>query len=250
MDQNLLQLLAVQQNSHQDIAVITVISSGANHGLMMAVDQEGMVVWGSIGTAAIDRQAAEAAQIALTRGLSRYAHLSADDANIEIYINSLCARDSLLIAGAGSMARYVGKYADILGYKITIFDNRPEMLTRDRFPEGTELVLGDIAANIASYNITADTSIVIASHHHEFDQDILRAIISSPARYIGLLGNKRKVAAMFDHLHNTGIAEELITKVHSPIGLNLGGRKTPEIALAIIAEIQAVKYGRKVNLIS
>jgi Xanthine and CO dehydrogenases maturation factor, XdhC/CoxF family len=250
MDPNLMQLLAGQQNNHQDIALITVISSGANHGLMMAVDQEGEVLWGSIGTDAIDRQAAETAKNVLNRGLSRYVRISANDINMEIYINSLCTRDSLLIAGAGSMACYVGKYADILGYKITVFDNRPEMLTRARFPEGTELILGDIAANIASYNITADTSIVIASHHHEFDQDILRAVVFSPARYIGMLGNKRKVAAMFEHLRNTGMEDELIAKVHSPIGLNLGGRKTPEIALAIIAEIQAVKYGRKINLVS
>lgn len=250
MELNLMRLITEKHEDNQDMALITVISSGQGSGSMMAVGKDGEILWGSVGSKAIDYQAAEEAKIALKRGLCRNVQIAAESGRMEIFINALCSQDTLLIAGAGNVARHVYRYACILGYKVCIFDNRAEMLTWEKFPEARELMLGDIAEKIASYNITADTSIVIASHNHEFDQDILRAVITSPARYIGMLGNKRRLAAMFEHMRNVGISEEQIANVRAPIGLDLGGRKTAEIALAIIAEIQAVKYGRKVGLVS
>jgi len=162
----------------------------------------------------------------------------------EVSDNSVNDSDRLIIVGSGNIALHVYKFAQILGYNITIIDNRAETLTKERFPDASEIVLGDIVELLGSYNITTGTSIVLLSYQHKYDEAALQVVIRSPARYIGVLGNKRKVTAYFNKLDLMGVSEELIDKVHVPVGLDLGGQRAAEIALAVMAEIQAVKYGR------
>ncbi|MDD3364329.1 MAG: XdhC family protein [Syntrophomonas sp.] len=152
--------------------------------------------------------------------------------------------DRLIIAGSGNVAFNIYKIALILGYRITVIDHRAETLTREKFPEANELLLGDIVELLGAYDVTETTSIVLVTHNHEFDEPALQAVIKSPARYIGVLGNKRKVTAYFSKLEILNISEELMNRVHIPIGLDLGGELAAEIALAAVAEMQAVKYGR------
>ncbi len=158
--------------------------------------------------------------------------------------------DRLIIAGSGNVAFNVYKIAALVGYDITVIDNNAETLTRERFPEARELLLGDIIELLQSCEITDTTSIVISTREHEFDEPSLQAVIQSPARYIGVLGNKRAVTAYFAHLQEMGISDELLNRVHMPIGLDIGGQLAVEIALAAVAEIQAVKYGRSGGIIN
>ncbi len=153
-------------------------------------------------------------------------------------------RDRLIIVGSGPVALNVYKIASLLDYDISVIDNRTETLTRERFPEANELLLGDIVELLGDCEITSTTSIVLVSHNHTFDEAALQAIIKSPARYIGVMGNKRKVTKYFNTLKSMDIADELMERVHLPIGLDIGGQLAAEIALAAVAEIQAVKYKR------
>lgn len=152
--------------------------------------------------------------------------------------------DKIIITGSGNVAYYVYKFASLLDYNIVIIDNDEEMLTRERFPLAGELILGDIIENISRYDITRDDSIVIVTRRHEFDEAVLKTVIYSPTRYIGVLCNRHQVGNYFSKLTAMGIADELIEKVHAPIGLDLGGQRAAEIALSVVAEIQAVKYNR------
>ncbi|MGI6413098.1 MAG: XdhC family protein [Syntrophomonadaceae bacterium] len=151
--------------------------------------------------------------------------------------------DSLIIVGSGNVAYNVYRIAEIVGYRITVIDNRVDTLTEERFP-AADRRLGNVLELLRGCDIHENTSIVLASYNHEFDDMALQAVIKSPARYIGILGNKHKVTAYFKMLKSLGISDELISRVHIPIGLDLGGQKAAEIALAAVAEIQAVKYGR------
>lgn len=159
-------------------------------------------------------------------------------------------RDSLIIAGSGNVAWNIYRFAAILGYDITVIDDRAETLTRERFPEAGRLLLGDIVALLKECEITPTTSIVILTHNHEFDEPALQAIIRSPARYIGIMGNKRKVTAYLANLLKMGVEDEHIAKVHLPIGLDLGGEMAADIALAAVAELQAVRFGRPGGFVS
>lgn len=152
--------------------------------------------------------------------------------------------ERLIIAGSGNVALNIYKIASIVGYKVTVIDHKAETLTRERFPDASELLLGDIVKLLEAYQINESTSIVLVTFNHEYDLHALQVVVESPARYIGVLGNRRKVTSYFDKLRSLEIPEELIARVHIPIGLDLGGQLSAEIALAAVAEIQAVKYGR------
>lgn len=152
--------------------------------------------------------------------------------------------DPLIIVGSGNVAFNLYKFAAALGYRVTMIDNDPVVLTRERFPEADVVLVGDIVQLLKQCMIIPSTSIVLLSHHHEFDKAALVAVIDSPARYIGIMGNKRKVTAYLSALEEQRVERRLIERVHIPIGLDLGGELAAEIALAAMAEIQAVKYGR------
>ena len=157
--------------------------------------------------------------------------------------------DSIIIAGSGNVAWNVYRFASILGYDVTVIDNRAETLTKERFPEARRLQ-GDIVALLKDCEITPTTSIVVLTHNHEFDEPALQAVIESPARYIGIMGNKRKVTAYLANLKELGVEDEHIGKIHLPIGLDLGGELSADIALAVVAEIQAVRFGRSGGFVS
>lgn len=154
------------------------------------------------------------------------------------------SNDKLIIAGSGRVALYICKFAAAIGYQVTIIDHIAEMLTRDRFPEASELLLGDEVQLLGECAIDENTSIVIVTYHHENDEASLLAVINSPARYIGIMSNRNAVAAYMSKLVYLEVPEDRIARVHTPIGLDIGGELAAEIALAAVAEIQAVKYNR------
>jgi len=248
MELNLMRLLYEKQESNEEVALVTIISSDClknfSPGKMILVDRNGELLCGTFGSGILEENARKEAKVCIQAGLCRKAKINLEDTSVEIFTNSFCNKDKLIIAGGGNVPWHIYRFAKALGYSITIIDNRAEMLTKERYPEAQNLLLGDIPQVLSSLDITKDTSIVIATHHHEFDKPALKAIIESPARYIGVLGNIRREAAYIESLKSLNISEELIKKIHSPIGLDLGGRKTAEIALSVVSEIQAVKNGR------
>lgn len=246
MDSNLMRLLADKQDNKEELALVTVISSTFMNkcppGAMMVVDQYGQVVGSDIEDSLLQERVSKEAERCISKGLSRKISLSAENGSIEVFINALCYKDKLIIVGSGNLVQDVYQIALTIGYNITIIDDHAETLTRERYPQANQLLLGEIVELLKKCEIDENTSIVIASHHHEWDQAALQTVITSPARYIGVLGNKRKVTAYLNSLNSLDIPDELINRVYMPIGLDLGGQKTSEIALAVMAEIQAVKY--------
>lgn len=248
MDALIMRNIAERLQAGEELAMVTVISSREfleiRPGTLMVVDQYGQIAGGFVGDVQTTEKLRREAEKCLQKGISRQAAIDSGPGGIEVFIRVFCRRDRLIIVGSGSLILDLYQMARMIGYDITVIDNRPETLTRERFPEAGQLLLGDVVEHLRSCKIDADTSIVIASHHHEWDQAALHAVIGSPARYIGILGNKRKVTAYFSQLNLLNLPESSLDRVHIPVGLDIGGQKTAEIALAVMAEMQAVKYGR------
>jgi len=247
LDVALLNKAAAKLETGEDLAIITILAGTMGQeyrpGTMMILDQYGEIMGGDTGQGIPENIRQEALKC-MSRGSSRQVTLRTETGVIELYIKAITNKEQLIIVGSGSLVQDIYHIASILGYHIIIIDNHPETLNWERFPQAGELLLGNAVEQLATIDIDEHTSIIIASHHHEADQPALQAVVTSPARYIGVLGNKRKVTAHFSKLNEMGIAEHLIDRVHVPIGLDLGGQKTAEIALAVMAEVQAVKYGR------
>jgi xanthine dehydrogenase accessory factor len=130
-----------------------------------------------------------------------------------------------------------------LDYEVTVIEDRADFAVRERFPEGVEVMHADMVETLSTMPIGWNTFIVIATRGHKLDSHCLLAAVKTPARYVGLLGSKRKTILIERMLRDEGIAEERIRAVRAPIGLDLGGRTPAEIALSILAELSAERYG-------
>jgi xanthine dehydrogenase accessory factor len=201
------------------------------------VDEEGHV-FGSLGDAALDRRAAEAAMKQLPHGTAR---LVAVDDTRDLLIDAVASQPRLVVAGGGHVALAITKQAQLLDFDVTILEDRPEFSDAARFP-GATVLQGDVPATLASLEYGWNSFIVIATRGHKLDADCVMAAVGTRARYIGLLGSRRKTALISKMLREEGVAEERIRAIRSPVGLDLGGRTPAEIALSVMAEITQERH--------
>jgi xanthine dehydrogenase accessory factor len=162
----------------------------------------------------------------------------------EVFFEVIPPMRKVIIVGAGHLAVPLVRFTKILGFHITVLDDRVLYANRERFPEADEVLVGDMAETLGEIPITPFTYIVLITRGHQFDEPCLRAVIHSPAKYIGMIGSKRRVKACFIRFRDEeGIPEELLNRVYAPIGLDIGSETPEEIALSIISEMIKVRRG-------
>lgn len=261
MQDKLMEIITEKLKNKEEAALVMITkeegSCPRGIGSMMVVDMDGNIVGGTIGGGEVEERARQDAVDCMKKGTPRtisYRFNPAEGAdslsmicggNIEVFIKVFKNADKLLIIGAGHVGLSLYKFAKLLGYHVTIMDNRTEFVNKERFPEADQLIYGDITAELAKFNMDETTSVVIITHGHIHDEVALEAVIDRPVRYIGMIGSRKKISIVYDNLEKKGIDRERLRKVYSPIGLDIGGETRAEVALSIIAEIQAVKHGRQ-----
>lgn len=150
----------------------------------------------------------------------------------------------LIICGAGHIGQALTSLARLLGFAVIVIDDRAEYASRELFPdEDIQLIVKPYAEALQSLKITPSTSVVIVTRGHKYDEDCLRSLLPSPARYIGMMGSVKRVITVFRRLEEEGFSMEAIQRVHAPIGLDIGARTPAEIAVSILAEVILAKYG-------
>jgi xanthine dehydrogenase accessory factor len=135
--------------------------------------------------------------------------------------------------------------AKALGYHTIVADGRKAFLDPDRFPAADELICAWPEETFDRIGLDDSCYVCLLSHDPKFDEPALQVALRSAARYVGAIGSKRTQASRRERLRELGLKELEIARLHGPIGLNLGGRQPAEIALAIMAEITAVRYGAR-----
>ncbi|MFQ5875489.1 MAG: XdhC family protein, partial [Dehalococcoidia bacterium] len=208
-------------------------------GAKLLIREDGTTL-GTLGSPELDQTALGPAREAMSFGRKNF--LPAPGGS-EIYIEAFASPPTIVVAGAGHMALAIYKLAKFLGFRIAIVDDRPEFANRERFPEAEEIVAKDFVAGLRDVKITSNTFIIVATRGHKYDDIALLEAARTPARYVGLVGSKRKALLIYRTLLAEGIPIERVRDIHSPIGLNLGGRTPEEIALSIMAEIEMVRLG-------
>ncbi len=197
-------------------------------------------IGGGLGNVSLDERASAMAAEALRQGTART--LALDDDH-EILIEPVLGKPHLVIVGGGHVGLAIARMAALLDYEVTVIEDRSDFATRERFPDGVEVMHADMVEALQTMEIGWNTFVVVATRGHKLDSHALRAAVRTPARYVGLLGSKRKTILIERMLRDEGIAEERLRQVHAPIGLDLGGRTPAEIALSILAELSAERYG-------
>jgi xanthine dehydrogenase accessory factor len=169
---------------------------------------------------------------------------SSDDPKVltEVLVEPVIPKPLLIIAGGGHVGQALALQAGLVGFDITVVDDRPEFTDPALFPQGTTTYDGDIPKIIAAQPIAGDAYIVIVTRGHKLDAESLEACIHTPAAYVGMIGSKRKVALIRKNFIESGIAtEEEFDRVHAPIGLDIGAVTVPEIAASITAQLISVR---------
>ncbi len=167
-----------------------------------------------------------------------------DGAGAPAYVDQIEPAPRLVIAGAGHVGQALADIATTLGFEVTVIDDRADCAAAERFPRAAHRIVGDIEAELRRFPIDARTYVVIVTRGHRHDGAALGAVLDSPAKYVGLIGSKRKVMTIFGDLLAQGADINVLCRIHAPVGLEIGAVTVPEIALSIAAELIAVRRGR------
>lgn len=144
----------------------------------------------------------------------------------------------LVIFGAGHVGQAVALIGVMLGYRVLVIDDRKEFASRKRLPDPRiELLVSDFGEGAKQANITPGTAVVIVTRGHQSDETCLKSVVRSRASYLGMIGSRKRVLAVFKQLIGQGYSQDELNRVRAPIGIKIGARTPQEIAIAILAEI-------------
>jgi xanthine dehydrogenase accessory factor len=200
---------------------------------------------GTLGAGeALDEAARVRAGDILARGVSRTASVEAAGAARELFFEVHGPARSLLVFGATAVAIPLVQLATTLGFECTVVDARPRFASRERFPDAADLRVGIPSEIAAELPLGPAASVVLLAHDYKYDVPVLREVLRREVGYVGLLGSRRRGAAIVEFLREGGVAEESLRRIHVPVGLDIGAETAPEIALSILAEVLAARAGR------
>lgn len=232
---------------HPTPAVLATVFATDASGLKAAVGQRVLLSETGVvrGTPLLAAPLAEAARATLAQGQSRVLNIETDAGPVRASLELLTPPLRLVVYGAGNDAQPLVHLAASLGWHITVLDGRPHLPTPLRFPEAAEVRLTPVR-ELATATPDPLAYHVLLSHNYAYDLAALQTLLASPAPYIGLLGPRLKAQRLLDELaaFPAELVQQLRQRLHSPIGLDLGSETPEEIALAIVAEIQARHSGR------
>ncbi|MBI2206280.1 MAG: XdhC family protein [Candidatus Rokubacteria bacterium] len=194
---------------------------------------------GTLGEAFLDARFVAEARDAIARGTSRTVVLD----TVRAFIEVMAPPALLLVVGASHVAMPLTSLARTLGYRTVVVDGRPNFATPGRFPDVDELRIGIPSEIVGEYPFVPSTALVLVAHDYKYDLPVLRHALATNVGYVGMLGSARRGATILRLLAEDGVSAEALARVRVPIGLDIGARSAPEIALAILAEIQAVRGG-------
>jgi xanthine dehydrogenase accessory factor len=196
---------------------------------------------GSLGDPALDEAAALLAREGFATGAARTVPVGAG--RVRCFVEIHMPAPTLLVVGAGHVAMPLVTLARPLGFRTVVVDGRPRLATRERFPDADELVVGIPSDVTRRVPLVPSTAVVLVAHDYKYDLPVLRHVLATPTGYVGMLGGRRRGDAILKLLREDGVAEAELARIRVPIGLDLGARSAPEIALAILAEVVAARYG-------
>jgi xanthine dehydrogenase accessory factor len=176
-------------------------------------------------------------EISETGGANPVTHIEPSGAP-RLFLDPIAGAQRLVIAGAGHIAQPLALLGSMLGFRVTVIDDRAAFANRERFPGADEIVVRPFAAAIAALNLDRHCYLVSVTRGHSFDEEVVRtALERTQGAFIGMIGSRRRVRATLERLEEAGIARELLDQVHAPLGMDIGAETPEEIALSIIAEI-------------
>jgi len=238
-------LSALEAGEGGSVALVTAVRGPDADAIGRRLVVTSESVAGSLGAADLDERAVAAAREALAAGEPELRTIEVATGAWDVYIEPQRAAPELLIVGAGHIARPLCTLGKMLGFRVTVVDDRPEYVDRSWFPDADGLAVIDFSDPFKQVNVRAGGYVVLVTRGHKYDYDCILELLEMdvPLAYLGMIGSRRRVRAAFEALVADGVEPKRLQGVHAPIGLDIGAETPAEIALAIAAEIVAVRRG-------
>ncbi len=233
----------------EDVASLLVISEDGPEGDTSALTGHRMVMTSSWSRGGLEDPALTEAARELggehlrdpSSGEGAGLHLipMGEGREVEVYLEIQRPIPELWIVGAGHIGQSLAAAASLLGFQLSVLDDRADFVTKERFPTADRLVTVDFSDPFADMTFRKSTHVVLVTRGHRFDYECLRRILRVDPfpSYVGMIGSQRRVRATFGQLLEEGITRERIAAVHAPIGLDLGAETPAEIAISVAAEV-------------
>jgi xanthine dehydrogenase accessory factor len=242
----------------ESVALVTIVrahgSTPQRVGAKLLVFADGRTV-GTIGGGCYENDAFWKAREALQTHRSQFVHYELSDdlaeesglicgGQMDVFIDPIEPAPRLYLVGAGHVSHELGQIAPGVGFELHVADDREKFANRERFPHATGIVVEDLAEWAATADIPPSSYVVVLTRGHRQDYNVLRALSGREFRYVGLIGSRAKVARLADALLDDGASREWLRNLHAPIGFDIGAVSPAEIAVAILAELIAVRRGK------
>ncbi len=240
--------LAIRTGRHAALATLVGVggSTPRSSGARMLVHADGSIV-GTLGGGALELHVTRVAtEVASAGGCRRIdLHLVRDlgmccGGRVEVFVEALQVRVPMVIYGAGHVAHAVAPMLLALDFEVTVVDDRPELLTPERFP-GCALVDEDARLHARGLGPDPDRHVLVVTHDHALDQDLGEILLPVEQAWIGMIGSRGKLARFFVRWRAAGLDEALFRRLCAPVGLDLGAETPAEIGIAIAAELVRVR---------
>lgn len=253
---NMLEIVIESIHNGKTIALATIVRAKGSIpreiGTKMIVFSDGTTL-GTVGGGEMEGRVIQEALSAIQTGqphLVYYSYRGTEERsgkkNVgenEVFIDIIKPENELLIVGAGHVGQAVAELGAFLGMNCVVVDHRPEFANLQRFAHASRIIVDDIVQSLRHYPITQQTYIVIVTRG-DLDTEVLGEVIHSPAAYIGLIGSRRKTEHVFDEMRKMGVEQNLLDRIHAPIGLGIGAETPEEIAVSILGQVIAVIHGK------
>jgi xanthine dehydrogenase accessory factor len=160
---------------------------------------------------------------------------------LDIFIEPILPQPSAIIFGAGHISKSLSKVAGLAGFRTTVVDDREMFANRERFPDADEVHAGEYEEIFPKLVVNESSYVVIVTRGHRDDMRVLKWAVGTPAKYISMIGSKRKVISVIKELEREGIPRSAFERIFAPMGLDIGAISPEEIAVAVVAEMIAVR---------
>lgn len=230
----------------QATIVATRRSVPRHAGTKMLIFGDGATI-GTVGGGEMEAKVVTEAQEAIKRGRPRVVEYELVNPNegdpgicggeLTLYLEPYMPPHTVYVIGCGHVGRTVVDLAHWLGYRTVAVDDRPDLVSKEAMPNADVRFAGTVIDAMATHPVTGDTSIIVVTRSPEVDVRILPGLLGTPARYVGVMGSRKRWNATRDQLVADGVTAEQLERIHVPIGIDLNAETLEEIAVSILSEV-------------
>ena len=160
---------------------------------------------------------------------------------IKVFIETVAIRPTVIIFGAGHLSFYIAKFAKLVNFSVKVCDEREEFAKKERFPDANEIIVANFENVFERVRVDGNSYLVIVTRGHKCDEVVLEQALRTGAKYIGMIGSRRKVITILQRLHEKGFSREALSSIYSPIGISIGAVTPEEIAMSTVCELVKIR---------